>query len=415
MDHSGKSEEILEAVIRAIRAWHTQNITLDDCIAEIRSRHPETARSAASILFEYFRHKSFLDDLVMSSVSRGEIKPELKAAALCALTQALFQDAIARESAVNVAVEHIKRTRNRAVSGFLNAVIRNALRKCRNNIPPPSFPEILRKRWERNFGADAEPAIRACLKNPDTAIRIRKPELPPELADSRAVQFPFAPDFHFRMADDAGKILKSPAFLNGDLYIQDPATALSVSLCREYIRGRVLDGCAAPGGKTVMLYDLCEGKAEITAADRSQNRLRQMCENFKRLHLETIHTVVMDAVKPSAEMGKFQLVFLDAPCSNTGVARRRPDALWRFSESRLREAAALQKKILRGILPLVAEDGAVLYSTCSVEPEEDSLQIECFLKEHPEFELKKSSLLLPSEEHDGAFAALLVRNGMPQE
>ena len=105
MDHSGKSEEILEAVIRAICAWHTQNITLDDCIAEIRSRHPETARSAASILFEYFRHKSFLDDLVMSSVSRGEIKPELKAAALCALTQALFQDAIARESAVNVAVD----------------------------------------------------------------------------------------------------------------------------------------------------------------------------------------------------------------------------------------------------------------------------------------------------------------------
>ena len=164
-----------------------------------------------------------------------------------------------------------------------------------------------------------------------------------------------------------------------------------------------------------MLYDLCEGKAEITAADRSQNRLRQMCENFARLHLENIHTAVMDAVKPSPEIGKFQLVFLDAPCSNTGVARRRPDALWRFSESRLREAAALQKKILRGILPLVAGDGAVLYSTCSVEPEEDSLQIESFLKDHPEFELKKSALLLPSDEHDGAFAALLVRNGMPQE
>ena len=85
-------------------------------------------------------------------------------------------------------------------------------------------------------------------------------------------------------------------------------------------------------------------------------------------------------------------------------------SLFCFSESRLREAAALQKKILRGILPLVAEDGAILYSTCSVEPEEDSMQIECFLKDHPEFKLKKSSLLLPSEEHDGAFAALLVRN-----
>ena len=211
------------------------------------------------------------------------------------------------------------------------------------------------------------------------------------------------------MTSDAGKILNSPAFLNGDLYIQDPATALSVSLCRDYIRGRVLDACAAPGGKTVMLHDLCGGNAEITAADRSPIRLKQMCENFKRLRLENIHTSLMDAVKPSAEMGKFQLVFLDAPCSNIGVARRRPDALWRFSGSRVWEATALQRKILHGVVPLVADDGAILYSTCSVEPEEDYLQIGSFLKKHPEFELKNSSLLLPSPEHDGAFAALLVR------
>ena len=139
----GNSERILATAAQALREWHSNGITLDDCIEKIRREEPELARSATSVLFEYFRHKAFLDDLVMSSVSRGTIRPELKALALCALTQALFQTAIAGESAVNVAVEHVKRSKLRAAAGFLNAVLRNALRKAGKGPFPVDFPPFL--------------------------------------------------------------------------------------------------------------------------------------------------------------------------------------------------------------------------------------------------------------------------------
>jgi len=410
------SEKILSAAASAIREWHTNTITLDDCIDKIRSEAPDVTRSASSILFEYFRHKSFLDDLVMRSVSRGTIKPELKAVAVCALTQALFQTAIAGESAVNVAVDHVKHSKYRSAAGFLNAVLRNALRTCGKGPYPPSFPDSLRKRWEQAFGSNADPAIRACAENPPVTFRLRSGNLPDELAAAVPVDADFAPEFHFYAMETADVLLKSEAFRNGDIYIQDPATALSVSLCGDRVRGRVLDACAAPGGKTVMLHDVSAGSAEITAADRSVSRMAQMNENFQRLHLKNIAVLELDAGKPSLEPESFDLVFLDAPCSNTGVSRRRPDALWRFDAKRLSEVAALQNRILEGIAPLVAPGGALLYSTCSVEPEEDSCQMEAFLQRHPEFRPEKSRLLLPSPHHDGAFAALLFKkqgNNMP--
>ena len=105
----GDSEKILTAAASALREWYGGAVTLDDCVEHVRAAEPEAARSVASILFEYFRHKELVDSLLMRSVSRG-IKPELKMIALCALTQALFQTAIAGESAVNIAVDVVKRS-----------------------------------------------------------------------------------------------------------------------------------------------------------------------------------------------------------------------------------------------------------------------------------------------------------------
>ena len=137
---NGSSEKILSAAASALREWNGNGMTLDDCVEQIRKKEPGVARAASSILFEYFRHKEFLDTLLMGSVSRG-IKPELKCIALCALTQALFQSAIAGESAVNIAVEIVKRSRkHRMAAGFMNAVLRSCLRAAGNGPFPPSFP-----------------------------------------------------------------------------------------------------------------------------------------------------------------------------------------------------------------------------------------------------------------------------------
>ena len=414
MKYAGKgdSERILAAASRAVREWHSNSVTLDECIEKIRREEPEVARSAASVLFEYFRRKEFLDGLVMGSVSRGTIKPELKAVALCALTQALFQSAIAGESAVNIAVEHIKHSKHRAASGFLNAVLRNALRTAGKGPFPLYFPSSLKGRWEKAFGREKTgEIIQACSENPSIAFRLRAGELPADLAEV-SVQLPqdFTGGFVFFECFVPEILFRSEAFLNGKIYIQDPATAMSVVLCEPFIRGKVLDACAAPGGKSVLLYDLVNGNADFTAADRSIHRIEPMRENFKRLGLDSVKTFEMDALKPSLPQESFDLVFIDAPCSNTGVARRRPDVPWRFNPQRLAEIVDLQKKILDGLAPLVRSGGALLYSTCSIEAEEDILQVEQFRKRHPEFKETACRVLLPSVHHDGAFAALLEKH-----
>lgn len=408
----GDSEKILTAAASALREWYGGAVTLDDCVEHVRAAEPEAARSVASILFEYFRHKELVDSLLMRSVSRG-IKPELKMIALCALTQALFQTAIAGESAVNIAVDVVKRSRkHRMASGFMNAVLRNALRSAGKGPFEPSFPPEIRRRWEARFGREATAqAVAACGVNPPLTFRLRSGELPAELAESVPAELDFADGFRFFECSDPEKLFASDAFRNGAIYIQDPATAMSVSLCRPAIRGCVLDSCAAPGGKTVMLFDACGGNAEFTAADRSAARLKPMRENFTRLGLESVKTAEADAVHPPFEAASFDLVFLDVPCSNTGVPRRRPDALRRFNAKRLNEVAALQKQILNAQIRLVKPGGHLLYSTCSVEAEEDEQQVASFLAAHPECELISQRRLLPALRHDGAFAALIRKNG----
>lgn len=407
---NGCSEKILITAASALRDWYGGSFTLDDCVERVRTAEPEVARSVASILFEYFRRKEFLDTLLARSVSRG-IKPELKMIALCALTQALFQSAIAGESAVNIAVDVVKHSKkHRMASGFMNAVLRSALRTAGKGPFEPSFPSVLRKRWTEELGvSEAESAIAACSVNPPLTFRLRRGELPEELADSTAVELDFAGGFRFFECASPDALFSSSAFKDGALYIQDPATAMGISLCRPVLGGRVLDSCAAPGGKTVMLYDACGGNGEFVAADRSASRIEPMKANFERLGLNSVPVVEADAVHPPFEPKSFDLVFLDVPCSNTGVPRRRPDALWRFDSKRLNEVALLQKQILNAQIGLVRPGGHLLYSTCSVEPEEDRLQIAAFLSAHPDCELVSMRLLAPSPKHDGAFAALIRR------
>ena len=146
--------------------------------------------------------------------------------------------------------------------------------------------------------------------------------------------------------------------------------------------------------------------AELVAADRSARRQRLTEENFRRRGLR--YPVVVS--EPEKLSGFFDLVLADVPCSNTGVFRRRPDALWRFGERELAEVTRIQRSILEAAAARVAPGGQLVYSTCSIEPEENELQVAGFLARHPEFARVRGELLLPSEESDGAYACLLRRS-----
>ena len=394
---SGLPEKILDSAVQTLLKWNGSSLTLDECVNDIRSE-----KAAVSILFLYFRHKAAIDSLIRNAASRGNVKSPLFEIAACALSQTLFQTGIAKESAVNVAVDYTKRT-NPKLGGFMNALLRNALRNTGDTKFLPDFPKKLSRRWEKSLGKEcAAGAVEACGINPPLCFRMRGPEDPPE----GSVAITENRNFRFYYHESPAAVLESKSFQEGKCYIQDPATGMSISLCGELPeQAEILDACAAPGGKTVMLNDKYPD-AIITAADKSEKRISQMQENFRRLHIN-IKTVCSDALAPAFKKESFDLVFIDAPCSNTGVIRRRPDAAWRFSFNRLEETAKLQRKILNSLAPLVKSGGILLYSTCSIEPEEDLLQVERFIKENPEFVLEESGFLIPDFLHDGAFAARL--------
>ena len=408
------SEKILERGAESLKEWESGNATLDDCLEQLRAESGHEKSAVASLLFEYFRHKGFIDTLIRNHARKGNVKQEMRVVVACALTQALFQTGITPQSAVNIAVDSVKRRFGHGPGSFVNAILRAVLASPEaKTIPPYSFPEALREKWLVQFGKETTAQLLSrYASNPLPAFRIRT-ELPEEELNKLQCTPIHADDlpreFRFYQTADPDGFFRKNWLEQGMVYVQDPATALALSLLDGDVSGRVLDACAAPGGKTIMLSDLAAGNDfKLTAADRSPQRLRQLNINLKRAGVRA-RTLQASAQENPFEAASFDLILADVPCSNSGVIRRRPDAPWRYQLKRVAELTLLQADILDSLSRLVRPGGRLLYSTCSIEPEENAQQIENFLALHPDFILKKQALFLPSEVHDGAFGALLIK------
>ena len=170
--------------------------------------------------------------------------------------------------------------------------------------------------------------------------------------------------------------------------------------------GAILDLCAAPGGKTIMLAEIAAPGAKITAADRSKKRVSTLNVNLRRAGVKA-KTLVADAREIPLPPQSFDFILADVPCSNTGVIRRRPDVPWRFSKTRISELAVLQHAILKSAVALLRPGGILLYSTCSLEFEENMGRVQLILSECPGLSLLRERTLLPTTTHDGAFSAVL--------
>lgn len=421
------SEKILACACDALTAWE-DGATLDDCLDALEEADKKEGYNSravkpavSSLLFEYFRHKGFVDFLIRKFAKKGDVHKEVRIILQCAITQALYQTGIAAESAVNVAVDHTKYKHGRNRSAFINALLRAVLSAPdKEEKEKILFPEKLYKKYLADHGREkTEEIIAHFADNPLPCFRMRQELTEEELEKFGAKKIPsFLEEelpFPFYEFSSVKEFFASRIQDSGKVYVQDPATALSIFLAlkgfpEKIIKGKVLDCCAAPGGKTLMLADLTEDKgAKIIAADRSRSRCTLMNINFKRAGIKSSvkHLAVQDNYFAAES---FDLILADVPCSNTGVIRRRPDAPWRFQESKLKELVSLQKEILSSLAPLVKKGGFLLYSTCSIEKEEDTEQIKNFLEEHQEFSLVAEKLLFPARYHDGAFGALLKKD-----
>jgi 16S rRNA (cytosine967-C5)-methyltransferase len=207
-----------------------------------------------------------------------------------------------------------------------------------------------------------------------------------------------------------------PGYQEGHFFVQDPSCSEAIRLLDPRPGERILDACAAPGGKLMLAADRMRGEGQLVAADRHADRMGPLRENLARMGWKNIRTAQADArsykdLHAALDHQPADAVLLDVPCTNTGVLRRRPDARWRFTEERLTTQTATQKEILNAAAHCLKPGGRIVYSTCSLEPEEDEGLVAAWSASAPEFRLADEvKRVPPADGIDGAYAALLVRS-----
>jgi 16S rRNA (cytosine967-C5)-methyltransferase len=198
-----------------------------------------------------------------------------------------------------------------------------------------------------------------------------------------------------------------PGFAEGAFYVQDPAHALVAAFAEPPAGAAVYDACAAPGGKSLALGRVA---GTVVSADRRRDRVRRLSENLARAGSGREHVIVADAAAPAVAAA--DLVLLDAPCLGTGTFARHPDARWRASAAALDALVLRQRRLLDGAAAAVRPGGWLVYATCSLEPEENSDQVDAFLARHPGFSRDPGSMDLSYLTPAGDLEILPFRHGM---
>jgi 16S rRNA (cytosine967-C5)-methyltransferase len=340
------------------------------------------------------------------------------------LYQLRFLERVPASAAVNESVNLVRTARVSSAAAFVNAVLRRAIRESTYDpaaeVGDPieklavetSHPAWLINRWTQSFGfAEAEAFARANNRVPPTAFRVVGGDFEGIVAQLRETEGIVQPS---AVAENAWGVSGATALLrelaaNGKIYIQDEASQLVAQTVNVQPGERVLDLCAAPGGKTTLMAERAEDRALIVASDFSWKRLETVIKINALQNLKSIKSVVLDAAQQLPfENSVFDRILVDAPCSGTGTLRRNPEIRWRISETDIHQLAAEQKLFLKHAARVLKPGGQLVYSTCSVEPDENEEVIRNFQREHENFTLQNTRRLWPHREGtDGFFIASL--------
>lgn len=368
------------------------------------------------------RRRSYLDFLIdqFSNVKIDEMKSSLKNILRLGVYDMVFMDSTPDYAAINESVEIAKYSLGSRTGDLTNAILRNLQRDI-DNLPKPSFedrtklvattfshPEWLVQRWTKRFGErEAFQLMQANNRRPtyyvrannlrtktkNFKLRMTKHDIPFEESD-------WLPGY-FRVESVAPFIQKG--WLDkGFCQIQDIAAGFAPFLLDPQSGETVYDLCAAPGTKSILMSDLMHGEGEILAVDISSERLDKLAESALSYRAENIRVRRADVTELTLD--EADAVLLDAPCTGTGVLSKRADLRWRRDEESLKNAVELQKKLLDSAASMVKVGGRLVYSTCSLEEEENMEQVMNFLDRHEKFELQTVEDYVPDEILvDGAF------------
>jgi 16S rRNA (cytosine967-C5)-methyltransferase len=405
--------------LAAFQRWRMGTEFADQIVAEIfaRSALGSSDRGFALELFYGLLRNLTLLDFWIAQLRPDPVDP----AARDILRLGLYQIMLLATAAHAAVFETVALARPPARS-LINAVLRRALREKSALVTLAeeqplyvqfSEPEFLVTKWTQQFGSEA--ALALCRWNNRPApVYARINQLKTTVAEFLR-RYPgnslLAGSANFASGPDLAAALE-----NGDCYIQDPSTALACEALRPAAGETVLDACAAPGGKSAYLAEMMANQGTLVACDRDAARLERLRDNLVRLVVTNARIVQCDWRHPNSIRAadfaehSFDRILVDAPCTNTGVMRRRVDVRWRLRPADFVEMPLQQMAILGAVVPLLKPGGSLVYSTCSLAAEENEAVVAAFVRRHPVFRLTKSERWLPFRDaFDGAFAAQLER------
>lgn len=427
---------------------HERSDSYIDKLLEHEARHAEMNQLDTALLNEIvtgvIRWKAKLD-WILTGFYKGDYQKCLniiKNAMRVGLYQIVFLNRIPVHAAIFDSVEIVKRIQGDKTAGIVNGVLRNIVRNMENIRYPEkdedlvyhfatiySHPKWMVKRWLERFGEKpTENLLIANNTRPNLSLRINTLKTSPydfyTYLNNNGIQYNQSPYLResFDIRTPRKSIMTFDAFKNGLITVQDPSASMAVYLAQPSPGLNILDMCAAPGGKSFLLAELMKDSGTVVAMDKYPSKLHFISEGAERLGLHSITTFSSDAEDITMDT-QFDIVFADVPCSGLGTLAKKPDIKWKREPEDIAKLVAMQRAILESAVKLVKPGGVLLYSTCSIEPEENIENVNWLLSKYPEFEVDNAEKYIPKalckdrymqtfphiHKIDGAFAARLVK------
>jgi 16S rRNA (cytosine967-C5)-methyltransferase len=361
------------------------------------------------------RRRSYLDFIIgeFSSITIEEMKSQLKNILRLGLYEMLFMAGTPDYAAINEAVEIAKLRLGSKAGDLVNAILRNIQRDM-DNLPKPAFedrtkliattfshPEWMVKRWVARFGErEAFQLMQANNQRPNYYVRVNNLrtktnnfKLRMEKIDVEFEESDWLPGY-FKV-DSVAPFIEKDLLRKGICLVQDIAAGFAPTILEPMPGETIYDLCAAPGTKSIVMADMMNAEGSIVAVDINPNRLELLAQSALDYRAENIKIRQDDVRELNLKLADG--VLLDAPCTGTGVLSKRADLRWKRTEEELKQSVQLQEELLDEAANHVKRGGRLVYSTCSIEPEENWEQIQKFLKKYDNYELEKLDEFLPEE------------------
>lgn len=388
----------------------------------------EDRRFLQELVFGSVRWLGTLDWLIGRKSSNPTDNVLVKVMLRTALYQMFWMERVPDFAVVNETVETARALGLTRQTGFINAILRaygreseqtgRILAELKRTNPAlgNSHPEWLVQRWRTRWPA---PKVAGLLEwnntSPQTYARLNTIKSDgaklmalwsAEGVEARAVNPPWCRAGLAYRVENPAVLIQSSSLRDGSCYIQDPSTLAAVELLDPKPGEKLLDLCAAPGGKATLMAQFMENQGVVLAEDDDASRLKLVVQNAERLGA----TIIRAALSTNRPDDVHDKILLDAPCSNTGVMRRRVDLRWRVTAAEIDRLSRVQRALLARAADRLKLNGVLVYSTCSLEREENQAVVREFLDQHPDFKLEREVEITPFEhEMDGAYCARLVK------